>query len=180
MFGRLLKFEAGIQARQVGFWIAALAMLIISALVMSSDVFSVSVTTGEKVKANGGITVAIQTGIFNLGAIFFAAVFVVSGVMRDQTHKMLEIIHATPVSTFHMTATRIIGVFLATYLCVFASSLGLFLGQFAPWIDKESLGPINFMNFLQPALILTPINVLFVVAFFTLIAGLTFLHLSPD
>ena len=173
MLSRLLRFETKLQTRQVGFWIAALALFILSALVISSDSFSVSVTTGEKVKANGAITVAVQTGMFNLCAIFFGAVFVVMGVMRDDTHKTLEIIHATPVSTFHMTFSRIFGAYIVTYVCVFASTLGLFVGQFAPWLDKETIGPINLSNFLYPALVFSPINVLFVTAFFTLIAGLT-------
>jgi len=173
MFRKLIGFESLLQTRQVGFWVACAAMFIISALVLSSDVFSVSITTGEKVKANGSITLAVQTGIFNLGAIFFGAVFVVNGVMRDETHKMLEIVHATPVSTMSMTGSRIFGAFLATYFCVFAGSLGLFAGQFAPWLDKESIGPINVVNFLYPAIVFTFINALFVTAFFTLIAGLT-------
>ena len=173
MFRKLIGFETLLQTRQVGFWIACLAMFSISGLIFSLDSFSVSIMTGEKVKANGSVTLAIQTGIFSLGTIFFGAVFVVNGVMRDETSKMLEIIHATPVSTTVMTATRIFGAFLATYLCVFACSLGLFAGQFAPWLDKETIGPINVINFLYPALIFSFVNALFVTAFFTLIAGLT-------
>jgi len=176
MLRQLIHFELKLHTRQVGFWISCLVLFLLGVLIMSVDFITVSITTGEKVKANGANTIAGQVGFFSLLPIFFGAIFVVTGIMRDQTHKMLEVIHGTPISTFDMTFSRMVGVITATFLCVAAGALGLFAGQFAPWIDKETLAPFTFatpLYFLYPTLIFAAINSLFVAAIFTLVAGLT-------
>jgi len=86
---------------------------------------------------------------------------------------MLEIIHATPVSTRDMTLARMIGIFGTICLAVFVYLAAQFIVQFSPTIDAETLGPIRPQYYLQPFLVFTVVNALFVTAFFTLIAGLT-------
>ncbi|PHS23897.1 MAG: hypothetical protein COA85_09015 [Robiginitomaculum sp.] len=173
MLGKLIGFEIKFHTRQVGFWITIAIMFLIGALVMSTDAISISSATGERVKANGAITLALQTSVFSLFSMFFGAIFVVSGVMRDQVYKALEMVHATPVTTWDMTLSRMVGVYVATFLCIFGAIIGLFAGQFAPWIDKESLGPINPLYFLQPTLIYVAVNTLLISGIFTTIAAVT-------
>jgi len=148
-------------------------MFLLGVLVMSTDSISISSGTGERVKANGAVTLAIQASILSLFSLFFGAVFVVTGVMRDQTHKALEMIHSTPVPTRNMTLSRMIGVYIATFLCIFAAIVGLFAGQFAPWVDKESLGPIKLSYFLQPTILYVAVNTLLICGLFTAIAAVT-------
>ncbi len=173
MLSKLIGFEIKFHTRQVGFWITIVIMFLIGALVMSTDAISISSSAGEKVKANGAITLALQVSVLSLASIFFGAIFVVSGVMRDSVYKTLEIVHATPVTTRDMTLSRMIGVYIATFLCIFGAVLGLFAGQFAPWIDKETLGPINPLYFLQPSLVYIAINTLLISGLFTAVAAIT-------
>ncbi len=173
MLGKLIGFEIRFHTRQVGFWITVGIMFLVGLLVISTDAINISSATGERVKANGAITLALQTSIFSLFSMFFGAVFVVSGVMRDQVYKALEMVHATPVTTRDMTLSRMVGVYVATFLCIFGALIGLFAGQFAPWIDKESLGTINPLYFLQPALIYVAVNTLLISGIFTTIAAIT-------
>jgi len=97
MFAKLLNFEVKLHTRQVGFWIALAALTLFAVLVASVDFISISIEGGDKVKNNGAIPLALNTTVFSLLSIFFAAVFVVTGVMRDDTHKSMEIIHSTPI-----------------------------------------------------------------------------------
>lgn len=173
MLGKLTKFEIKLHTRQIGFWVTVVIMFLLGALVMSTDTITISSATGEKVKSNGAITLGLQASVLSLGSIFFGAIFVVNGIMRDQTHKALEMIHATPISTRGMTLSRMIGVYVATFLCIFATVVGLFAGQFAPWVDKESLGPINALFFLQPTLVYVAVNTLLISGIFTAIAAIT-------
>ncbi len=173
MLGKLIGFEIKFHTRQVGFWITVAIMFLVGLLVISTDVINISSATGERVKANGAITLALQTSVFSLFSIFFGAIFVVSGVMRDSVHKALEMVHATPVTTRDMTLSRMIGVYVATFLCITGTVAGLFAGQFAPWIDKEALGPINPLYFLQPTLVYVAVNTLLISGFFTTIAAVT-------
>ncbi len=173
MFSKLLKFELNLQSKQVGFWIAAAVMFILGALTpWLIDIFP-SGAGGEKFKVNGAQMVAGQIASWDIAAIFFGAIFVVTGILRDKTFSSLEIIHATPVSTPNMTGTRMIGIYLTVLICIFANTLGGFLGQFNPQIDAEVLGPVRPLYYLQPMVLFTLINALFVTAFYTLVAGLT-------
>jgi ABC-2 type transport system permease protein len=173
MLGKLISFELKLHFNQIGFWITAAILFLFAVLTASTDFIVVGTSGGEKIKINGALIVASQIGFFSFLPILFGSVFVVTGMMRDDTSKSLEIIHATPVSTFDMVCARMIGVFCATFGVVMAAVAGLFAGQFAPWIDAEKLGAINPAFYIYPALMFTVVNSLFVTALFTAIAGVT-------
>lgn len=173
MLGNLLKFELQLQSRQVGFWITILVMALFGFLLASTDFISISLEGGSKVKNNGAIPLALNISVLSLFSIFFAAVFVVTGVMRDDTFKSMEIVHSTPVQTRDMILSRLIGVWIATTLCISAAVLGMLFGEFAPWADKETFGPMNPLYYLQPIFVYVIINALFVSGIFTAIATIT-------
>ncbi len=173
MFNRLLKFELGYQAKQIAFWVVMVVMAIYGIfIVLIPDVFG-SGLEGSRLKANGAQMIAGGLANAYLPVIFFGGIFTVTGILRDKTSNMLEIVHATPVSTRDMTLSRMIGIFAVICISLFVFLLMQFLGQFSPSLDEQTLGPINAIFYIQPFLLLTVINALFVTAFFTLIAGLT-------
>ena len=173
MFGKLLGFELKYHIKSVGFWVTFTILFLLGLLTMSVDFIVMGSASGERIHANGANLLATQTALFSIALIFFAAIFVVGGLMRDYTYKTLEIVHATPVSNFNLIITRIVGVVIATFLCVSAADLGLFVGQFVPWMDKEALGPVHIWYFVYPLLIFTAVNALFVSSVFALIAATT-------
>ena len=173
MLKRLLDFEIKYQARQIGFWVVLIAMVGFGALtVMFPEAFG-SNMSGSRIKANGSQMVARGISSVFLLIIFFGGIFTVTGILRDKTSNMLEIIHATPVSTRDMTLARMMGIFGTIVLALFVFLLAQFLAQFSPNVDPETLGPIKPQYYLQPFFLFTVVNALFVTAFFTLIAGLT-------
>ena len=134
MLKSLTNFELSYQTRQVGFWISFIAMFLLGILFMSTDSFSAG-EVGERIKANGSLTVANIIGGLSLGIVFFGTVFTVTGAMRDDIHKSLEIIHSTEVETNDMIWSRLIGIVLTVFFCIIGLLLGAFVGQFMPWID---------------------------------------------
>jgi len=172
MLGRLLKFELSFQTRQVGFWISFAAMFLLGVLFMATDSFSAG-EVGERIKANGALTVANIIGGLSLGTVFFATVFTVTGAMRDDIHKTLEIIHSTQIKTHEMVWSRLFGIVLTVFLCTAGIALGAFIGQFMPWLDKESIGPINLLYFLYPLILFGLLNSFIISAVYILIAGIT-------
>ncbi|MEO9969058.1 MAG: M1 family aminopeptidase [Hyphomonadaceae bacterium] len=172
MFTKLLGFEFRLHTRQIGFWVAAALMMLAGIVFISTEIFAFT-TTGERLKANGALTIGIQVGFLSMLSLFFGAVYVVTGYMRDDTSKAMEYIHATPVSTFDMVVSRMAGVCLAIFLVVFSGVAGLFIGQFMPWADAEALGPVNPLYFLYPLFVFLIPNTIIVAGFFILIAGLT-------
>ena len=113
MFKNLLKFEMQLQTRQVGFWLSAGIMFILGVMMMSFD-FASANAVGEKIKANGALPIAQIIANMSVIIIFFGAVFTVTGAMRDDVHKSLEIIHSTPVKTPPMIWARLTGCLLYT------------------------------------------------------------------
>lgn len=169
MFAKLLPFELNLQFKQLGFWITIIIVFLASLAFGSLDVG----TSGERIKSNGALAVAVFTSAFSLFAIFFGAIYVVSGVMRDQVSKSLEVIHATPVPTSAMIMARFFGAFAATFASLLAMVFGVFVVQFAPWTDAETLGPLNLWYYIYPALLFVGINALLVTAIFTTVATVT-------
>lgn len=173
MLKRLLQFEFGFHAKQIGFWVVMVVMALYGIFIaLVPDIFG-SGFSGSRLKANGAQMIAGGLSAAYLPVIFFGGIFTVSGVLRDKTSNMLELVHATPVTTRDMTLSRMIGIFTVICVSLFVFLLAQFLGQFSPTLDKDTLGPINPIYYLQPFVFLTVINALIVTAFFTLIAGLT-------
>ncbi len=173
MLAKLLKFELSYHTKQIGFWVTIGVMLLFGFLMESTDFISVSLEGSEKIKNNGAIAIASNVSGLSLVSIFFGAIFVVNGVMRDDTFKSMEIIHSSPISTFDMIVSRMLGVWIIVSLCIIASVIGMMLGQFAPWADKETFGPFNPLYYLHPIFVFVIINALFVSGIYTAIAAVT-------
>ncbi len=173
MLRNLLAFELKLHTRQVGFWIALVVMIAVGILFSSHEDFAIGVAGGERVKVNGAIPIALTISAFSLFSIFFAAVFVVTGVMRDDTHKSVEIIHATPVNTRDMLISRMLGVWIATVISLSGLVIGTIAGPFMPWGDAETFQSFNLLHYLQPFFLFIIINALLVSAIYTAIAVTT-------
>ncbi len=173
MFGKLLKFELSLQIRQISFWVISFLVFLFGIVIMSADWASISVEGGARIKNNGANAIAGQINVLaTLPPMFFACVFVVTGMMRDDLNKFTEIIHATPVRNSDLVLPRMAGAILATMFCLIVAILGLIIGQLMPWIDKETLGPIRPLHYLYPILIFLIPNTLFITGFYAVIAGL--------
>ena len=173
MLRNLLKFELSLHTRQIGFWIAFIVLFGLALLFSSHEDFAIGVAGGERVKVNGAIPIALTISAFSLFSIFFAAVFVVTGVMRDDTHKSVEIMHATPVKTSNMVASRMIGVWLATMLSLTGLIFGTMAGPFMPWADQETFKSFDLIHYIQPFFLFIVVNALIVSAIYTAIAVTT-------
>lgn len=173
MLSKLLSFELKLQTRQVGFWVTCLILFLFGILLTGTDVVSLGSDGGERVKTNGSITIANSLVALSLLTLFFAAVFTVTGVMRDEEHKSLEIIHATPIKTFDMAFSRMTGVFIATFLCVLAGVIGMFAGQFLPSADKEAFGAFKPLFYVQPIVLYLGINAFLVSSIYMAVAAIT-------
>lgn len=173
MFLKLLPFELSLQIRQIGFMITCAIIFILGFLFTAVLLGLEDGAGGDRIKINGSLLVTTQIAAIGIASIFFGAIYVVSGVMRDTASKSIEVIHATPVSTPDMMLSRFFGVFLATFLSICAGALGMMAGEFMPWIDPEILGSFNILYYLQPIAVFIVINSLVVSAFFTIIAATT-------
>jgi hypothetical protein len=173
MLSKLLKFELSLHIRGVGFWIALIVMLAVGILFSSHEDFAIGVAGGERVKVNGAIPIAITISAFSLLSIFFSAVYAVTGVLRDDTFKSVEVIHSTPVKTRDMIISRMLGVWLATVISLTGLVVGTMVGQFMPWADQETFKSFNLLHYIQPFFLFVIINAFLVAGIYTAIAVTT-------
>ena len=173
MLRKLLAFELKLHTRQIGFWLALIVMIAIGVLFSSHEDFAIGVAGGERVKVNGAIPIALTISAFSLFSIFFAAVFVVTGVMRDDTHKSVEIVHATPVKTKDIVLSRMLGVWIVTIISLSGLVIGTMAGPFMPWGDAETFKSFNLIHYLQPFFLFIIVNALIVSGIYTAIAVTT-------
>jgi len=172
MLRKLLKFELTYHIKSVGFWLTVTIMLGLG-LLSSTDWLSISASGGAKVKLNGALPIALNLSVLSIACIFFGAVFVVNGVLRDDTFKSVEVIHATPIKTSDMVLSRMLAAWLTVTFCLSAIIITMMAGPYMPWADKEAFGPINPLYYIHPVVFFIMINALFVTAIFTTIAVLT-------
>lgn len=173
MLRSLLAFEIKLHTRQIGFWLALIIMAAVGLLFSSHEDFAIGVAGGERVKVNGAIPIAITMSAFSLFSIFFAAVFVVTGVMRDDTHNAVEVVHATPVKSRDMLLSRMLGVWFATVLSLSGLALGTMIGPFMPWGDAETFKSFNVLHYIQPFFLFIVVNAFLVSGIYTAIAVIT-------
>ena len=171
MLGSLTRFELRYHMRQISFW-AVLALMLVFSLGLTAFSETIGIA-GERNLVNGTGFIVNSVASWDGISVFFAAIFTAGALLRDQTFKAVEVIHATPVPTREMILARIIGALVVVFLLISAGTLGTFLGQFAPNIAAESRGPIMPLAYLQPMLIFTLVNTVVVVAFFAVVASLT-------
>lgn len=173
MLSQLLSFELKLQTRQVGFWITCFALFSFGLLLTGTDIISLGTDGGERIKTNGAIAVANSIASISVMTLFFAAVFTVTGVMRDDAHNFIEIVHTTPVKTFDMAFSRMIGVFVTSFLCVLIGVIGMLAGQWLPWADKAAFGAFNPWFYVQPIFFYLAINAFLVSTIYMAVAAIT-------
>ena len=92
---------------------------------------------------NAPIVFSMLMIVSSLFGGFIPAVFLSSGVLRDQTYKTEEIFFTRPVRESDFILGRFLGGFIATALCFASVPLGLLVGSLMPWLDPELIGPTN-------------------------------------
>ncbi len=143
MFIELLKFEAFYQRKQWAYLIFSILFLLFGYL-LGSQSFAEA-----KVNYNSVTRVTFDTGISTLGALFSVVFFCVSGVIRDRSHKMENILYSTPIKKWHFFGSRLIGVFGFTLISFTPLMVGMALGALSPELDPSRVSDFNLLLFLR-------------------------------
>ncbi len=167
MFSQLLKFEWEYHTRKWLFLVAILGFGFFGFVFMALGV------TFPNLSKNSTFIITFMTGLLSLGNIFVATVFFTNTMLRDQEHKMYELIHSTPVSKFKFLLSRFLGTYVACVIAFLFGTIGMLVGSFAPWLDPEKLEAINLINYLWPFLTIAIPNILICCAVVFLLGVIT-------
>jgi ABC-2 type transport system permease protein len=167
MFARISGFEFRYQLRQPIFWIALpLFALLAFGTVASSNI---QLGSSDNIHKNAAFVIAQSCLVFAVIYAFVVVAFVANVIVRDDDTGFGAIIRTTPIRKFEYLYGRFAGAFAAAAVAFLAVPVGLWLGSLAPWVDKETLGPLVLGNYVYAYVVLAlPILFLCSALFFTL------------
>ena len=99
--------------------------------------------SGGNVLVNSPYAIAQTLLVMSLFAVFIMTAFVANVVVRDDETGFGPIIHATRITRFDYLFGRFSGAFLAGCLAFLSVPLGMMIGAAMPWLDPETVGPVQ-------------------------------------
>ncbi|HKR66376.1 MAG TPA: M1 family aminopeptidase [Thermoanaerobaculia bacterium] len=167
MLSEIIRFEWRHHSRQPAF-LAAAALFFLLGFALAATAFG-----PDNVAVNSSFLVTESFGFLSLFSLFAVAIFAANAVLRDDDHRMREIVDATPVPRARFLAARFAGAFLATLTVTTCSALGNLAGSFAPWLDPKRVAAFDLRPYLAAFGTITIPNVLFATALLFAVAILT-------
>ncbi len=172
MFGSLLRFELRGHLRRPTTWLYFTILFLLAFGILSSDVIQVAGGLG-KVKKNSPFALArAYVALLTIGQIITSAL-VGTAVLKDFDQRVHELLFTTRITRLGYLASKFLAALAAMVLVYFAIPLGALLGSVMPWIDQETLLPIQLWFYLQPMFTLVLPTVLFVSALFFAVGAVT-------
>lgn len=167
MLREIAAFEWRCQSRQPAFLASSILFFLLG--------FALTVLRfgADNVAVSSPWLVMQAFGLLSLVAILVAGIFASNAVLRDDDHRMIEIVHSTPVGRFDFLFGRFGGAFLATLTVVACSGLGMAIGTLMPWLPPERVAALDARPWLAAFGWITIPNVLFATALLFAVAVLT-------
>ncbi|QIP14954.1 hypothetical protein G8759_21185 [Spirosoma aureum] len=153
MVNVLLPFEIRYHLRQISFRAAAILFFGLGILAIQGSY------GGEEVHKNSPYAITVIVGLLSLCSIFASTIFCANVVLRDTTYKMDAIVFTTAVGRLPYFGVRFFGLFMAVFLLLCLSLLGIAAGSLL--LDDGQTGPFRFAYFWQPLLVFGLPNILF-------------------
>ena len=152
MFRHVADFELRYQVKSPAFWVTSLTFFLLSFSLITAD--SLHIGWGGQVVRNASYTIALDSMIMGIWAIFIVTAFVANVVVRDDDTQFGPIIYATRLSKFDYLFGRFTGALAAGCLAFLSVPLGLMIGAAMPWLDPETVGPFRLGDYLYIYLVL--------------------------
>jgi len=171
MWRAITGFELGYQLKSPTFWVSFIIFLLLGFGLVAAP--SVSIVAGANVHKNAPIVIAIATLILTTFYMFVTTAFAANVIIRDQETAFGPLLYTTRIGRSDYVFGRVLGAFIVCALCLLSVPLGMIIGTFMPWLDKETMGPFNIVYYAWPFLTLALPTVLFMVALFSSAATLT-------
>lgn len=167
MLSEIVRFEWRMHARQPAFFASAALFFILGFALVASGFGA------DNVPVNSPYLVMESFAFLSLFALFAVAIFASNAVLRDDEHRMSEIVYSTPVGRLSFLLGRFAGAFLATLTTVAFSAAGSIAATFSPWLDPERVAALDARPYVAAFTVITIPNVLFATVLLFTIALLT-------
>ena len=172
MFWPILRFEVLYHLKRAVTWLYFAVLFLFAFLLMASDAVVVVGAAGL-VKRNAPYALAQAViAVSSIGVVITTAI-VGTSLLRDFRFKTHELLFTTRMSRLGYLAGRFLGGWVVMVIVFVAIPLGTLLGALAPWVDPETLGPVNPWFHFQPFLVFNLTTLFLVSAVFYAVGALT-------
>lgn len=173
MFSQIFRFEVSFHLRQPFIYVVCLVLFMLSFTATVSDNLNIGGII-TNININSPFNVIWALSIFSfIGSLVAGVAFASSPILRDFEHHVAELFLTTRVSKFDYLLGRFCGAVLFCFFVYLAALLGVFLGEFMPWLDPERLGPLRLDAYWFATWAIAIPNILLVATMVFLIATLT-------
>ena len=145
MFGKIAAFEFRYQVKSPLF-IATAVLLFLASLLDIAGIKLVSIGGGNVLSNSPHAIIVHHLGV-SLLFLFVGAAFVSNVIVRDDHTRFGPLIRSTRITKLDYLFGRFLGAFALGALAMAMVTLGLWLGSFAPFADREMLGPNRLSGF---------------------------------
>jgi len=153
MLKPLLLFELKYHFKQASFIVAATLFFALGIVALKGGFGS-----GE-VHKNGPYVTTCITALLSLFTIFASTIFCANVTLRDQIHKMEEVVFTSSVDRYVYFFTRLLGLIIVTFTLLVLTAVGMAIGSM--FLAQELKGDFQFSYYLYPLLVYGLPNVLF-------------------
>jgi hypothetical protein len=168
----VFKFELAYHRRQYLFYILSGVFFLLAFLgTTTPNVFLVSGV--GNVNINSPYTVVATLTSLSLFSVIGAIAFCANGVTRDYELMTAELFLSSPISKFAYLYGRFSGALVFSIGLYLAGALGVFIGEFMPWLDQERIGATRLDAFWFVTWAIAVPNILICAGMFFCIATIT-------
>ena len=163
------RFELRQQFRTPLLWLMAAMFALLGFLAFSTD--GVSIVGGvSNVHRNAPVPIALFATIMTLFGMLYVAMAVNGAFLRDFECGTAELIFVTPMKRRNYVIGRFFAALGTSFAISCALGFGMLLASFAPWVDKQTLGPVMLWPYVWTYLVMVLPNLLLSTAVLSLLA----------
>jgi ABC-type transport system involved in multi-copper enzyme maturation permease subunit len=153
VFLPVMRFELRYQLGSPAFWVTSILFFLLAFGAAASDNISIG-GEGGNVLVNSPFTIALTCLVMSVFAVFIVTAFVANVVIRDDETRFAPLVHSTRISKRDYLLGRFTGAYLVGLLAFASVPLGNLVGSLMPWLDPETVGPVQLSHYLQVWLLL--------------------------
>lgn len=172
MFLDTFKFELNFHRKQYLVYIMSGVSFLLFFLAMASPNVQIGGTSAN-VNLNASMAIVNNLGAVSLITILVSIAFTANSVVRDYDYKSIEFFLSRPLQKADFIYGRFLGSFCFGLIVYLAGAFGILLGELAPWLDPERLGPLNFGAYFYATLLYGIPNLFIFSSIFFCVAAVT-------
>lgn len=172
MLGAIARFEIRYHLRQPLFYIlTGIFMLLAFGGVADSDI-TIGGGVGNVYRNAPYVTMQFMLVLGVFGVLTTTA-FVANSVLRDFDIGIDPLFFSSPIKKWQYLGGRFFGSYVISVMVFLGVAIAIMIGSFAPWLDKEVLGPFHLYSYVFSLFVLVAPSLFLVGAIFFATAALT-------